>query len=279
MIPTALSRPSRWAMLCFLALVWALPCLNAYAKEDPARTQWLTGYAKLEEAGKAEAARNFSLAVDLYRGARKVFREVRRKYPKWNPSLLDYRIGFCTSRIRRLEAALAANRSALSRTQLLETCNRLTDELNNTQEENRALQKKLDLTREALDRARREAARGAAAIQNVQTLIAARDRLKQELAAQKQQIAQLATQVADAGKLKKLQAQVDGLQQENGGLARRNTKLSEQLKTLRDLQRKLDARLKQIVPAYTRLWTKANNATPSSKTSKTGSMPPPTTSH
>ena len=70
----------------------------------------MAGYVKLEEGGKAEEAGDVARALDLYREALDVFREVQRDHPSWNPSLLTYRITYCEARISRLTGEAARKR-------------------------------------------------------------------------------------------------------------------------------------------------------------------------
>ena len=78
-------------------LLLSATVLLAATKPQPvnsARVEWMGGFVKMESADKA-AADNAVAALELYREALEIFQEVRRKYPQWNPSLLNYRVNYC----------------------------------------------------------------------------------------------------------------------------------------------------------------------------------------
>ena len=86
---------------------------------DQAREIWMAGFLKLEEAGKAEQEENAVLAVEFYKEALAVFKQVRDAYPQWSPALITYRISFCADCIKRLEAALSAEADEMSKQELV----------------------------------------------------------------------------------------------------------------------------------------------------------------
>ncbi len=222
---------------------------------DDARRVWLTGYVKLEEAGKAENDRNYTLAIDLYRGAREVFTKVRTRYPTWNPALLDYRINYCAARVRRLEAALAANRNNLSRDQLLHLTRKLQERLKTLTVQNLELKKKLELTSEALDRARAEAARGAAASETAAKVVAERDNLKQLLQAAGKKVDDLTARLQQAVRNAGLKKKIQELRQERDLAVAARQQLSDALTEQKKKQAQIEARLHTLSTQYTQLLT------------------------
>ena len=88
-------------MVCFV--------LFSVAAEDKnkARAEWMGGFVKMESADKV-VAENAVAALSLYKEALEVFESVRRKYPQWNPSLLNYRINYCQQQINELERKMAS---------------------------------------------------------------------------------------------------------------------------------------------------------------------------
>jgi len=106
----------RWLVILTL-LVGVVPMAQA-DKPSRAREEWMAGFLKLEDGGKAEEGGRLSVALDLYRQALTAFREVQRKYPAWNPSLMTYRITFCEGRIERLEKAVGEEAKTLPKSDL-----------------------------------------------------------------------------------------------------------------------------------------------------------------
>ena len=154
-----------------LTLGWPAAPAWAGAQDDQARDQWMNGYVKLEEAMKAENTSNQVVALQLYKEALTIFTSVRAKYPQWNASLLDYRISFCTERCRRLEQGVAASQSKLSREDLVTLSAGQRQQLLQLGRENLELKKQRDVTAQALDRARAEAAGATAAMGERDTLL------------------------------------------------------------------------------------------------------------
>ncbi|NOY82358.1 MAG: hypothetical protein GXP31_15265 [Kiritimatiellaeota bacterium] len=240
-------------------ILFSLPAsLRLAADEaDDARRVWLTGYVKLEEAGKAESDRNYTLAIDLYRGAREVFAKVRTRYPAWNPALLDYRINYCAARVRRLEAALAANRNTLNRDQLLQLTRKLQERLKTLTVRDLELKKKLELTSEALDRARAEAARGAAASEAASKVVAERDNLRQLLQAAEKKADDLAARLQQAARNAGLRKKIRELQQERDLAVAARKQLSDALAEQQKKQAKTETRLNTLSARYTQLLTES----------------------
>jgi Flp pilus assembly protein TadD len=166
-----------------LTLGWPAAPAWAGAQDDQARDQWMNGYVKLEEAMKAENTSNQVVALQLYKEALAIFTSVRAKYPQWNASLLDYRISFCTERCRRLEQGVAASQSKLSREDLVTLSTSQRQQLLQLGRENLELKKQRDVTAQALDRARAEAAGATAAMGERDTLLRQLRETKEKLQA------------------------------------------------------------------------------------------------
>ena len=88
----------RYAVL--LLLVALHLSFSAFAAET-ARSEWMRGYVKME-SGDRNAATKPNEALGQYREALEIFERVRRKYPTWNESLLNYRIKYCKEQIEKL---------------------------------------------------------------------------------------------------------------------------------------------------------------------------------
>jgi len=174
----------------------------------------MAGYVKLEEAARAEKEKNYSLALDLYRKARDAFAQVRSRYPDWNPALLDYRINYCDARIQRLEKAVAAGRNQMTRTELLELCDRFAAKVQNLEQKNLQLRRQLEITSRALERARTEAARSAKAAAMVPDLLKRHDDLQQRLQRAEAEAANLKAALAELDRLKRAAERADRLARE-----------------------------------------------------------------
>ncbi|MDT8389410.1 MAG: hypothetical protein RRC34_02765 [Lentisphaeria bacterium] len=167
--------------LVFAAIV-AVSCLSAVpsAQANEARAAWMTGYQKLEEARQAEDDGRHEAATALYQSAKKIFTDVKTRYPDWNPTLLRYRIKFCDERIEALRASIESGVKTMSKNELLRLREEQQKKLDSLQSALRQKERDLTATSEALERARREAARNAAAREQTESLL----REKQSLADQ-----------------------------------------------------------------------------------------------
>lgn len=100
------------AVLSFAAL-FLMPAFSAVQARDDAdsaaREAWVLGYMKLQEATDAEGKNNLVESLRLYREARDVFEDVKKKYPNWQSDLVDFRLKFCTSKINRLNAKVSTD--------------------------------------------------------------------------------------------------------------------------------------------------------------------------
>ena len=148
----------------------------------------MAGFVKLEQAGEAEKAQDPSLALDLYRAALEAFVTVRAEFPRWNPSLLDYRVNYCNQRIERLGRDLASSSQALTVEQLRKLTAELREKAGRLAFENLKLRKELSLTSSSLERARTEAARRAAAGAETEELVRENALLRKTLLAREQEL-------------------------------------------------------------------------------------------
>ena len=124
-----------FAVGCLATIVSSSPCpaqsriVRSTEENAKARSRWMTGYLKIEEAAKAESENNNVVALRLYREARNIFEEVSSQHPDWNPSLVEYRLSYCDERIRRLETKVKAAAEDLSKQDLVALVQELREKL------------------------------------------------------------------------------------------------------------------------------------------------------
>ena len=135
--------------------------LFAMADLDNVRNEWMKGYTKLESADKAEKAKRNQEAVPLYRAALAVFESVQRRYPQWNPTLLNYRISYCRQMIEQLSNVPEIKPESLSPNELVKLNKEYTNTIAQLSEERRFLESRVEVLTESLERARAEAAKSA----------------------------------------------------------------------------------------------------------------------
>ena len=163
--------------LAALLLCLCLPCLAV--EEDSARTEWMGGFVKMEEADK-NLSTNAVVALDLYKGALSVFESVRRKHPNWNPALLNYRINYCQQKINELQRRLDSQNNKLTPEELLEINHSQARKLQELEEQNKELDARISFMSEALMRAREEAAKSSSLESNANALAEARAELEKK---------------------------------------------------------------------------------------------------
>jgi Tfp pilus assembly protein PilF len=225
------STPPRATVFCSLLLVLLACCpapvLAAWGRSDSetgkkapptttaantnAREKWMSGYVKMEAAMKAEKANNQVLALDLFQQARDIFNQVQDNYPDWNQSLLTYRIQFCTERIRRLTDIVEAQKETLTKPALIALSRKQSEEIQTLSKSIRDLNKQLGFTSEALERARREAARNAGAAERIEGLLTENKALRDRVEARETRLAEVAAEVArlqDTAGLKKVEEEL-----------------------------------------------------------------------
>ncbi|MBT4816128.1 MAG: hypothetical protein HON70_10530, partial [Lentisphaerae bacterium] len=181
----------------------------AQGEHAKARKEWMAGYVKLEDAEKAETAKDPVLALELFRDAQDIFHIVRKRYPSWNPSLLEYRLNYCTKRIKRLEAEVATASAGLDKPKLVDLAQDQAGKIKALTTQNRELRQRVELTAKALERARREAARAAATGVDVDDLVSKNRGLEEQAKSAAERVAKLQDQLrqaqAESGRLQKLE--------------------------------------------------------------------------
>ena len=152
--------------------------LHAQSKTAVARSEWMKGYVKLENADKAVQEENKLAALQLYREAVLVFEAVRRQYPQWNPSLLNYRIKYCQEKITELDKSVQSEAEEMSRENLLDLSAKQAQLLHDNSMKIQQLNTSVSILSESLQRARTEAAKNAAAEADFGNLQSARQELE-----------------------------------------------------------------------------------------------------
>jgi chromosome segregation ATPase len=242
----------RWLLMMAL-LVGALPLAQA-DKPSHAREEWMSGFLKLEEGGKAEEGGRASVALDLYRQALATFREVQRKYPAWNPSLMTYRITFCEKRIERLEGVVGEKAATMPKADLEVVVRNQVAKIRELADETRTLKADLAEARDSLERARREAARVVNRDTDVRALVKERKDLQDKLQAAKAENQRLNEELRDLQSKGGLKALADRLKVELDQARARQAELEEARETYKKawanvkkrLQDALDTREKDI---------------------------------
>ncbi len=217
--------------LCF-CLLWSCLIVSGQGKVDVARNEWMKGYVKLESADKADEADNKLMALQLYRDTMSVFEEVRRKYPQWNPSLLNYRINYCKQKISKLEENMKNDAQSMSRERLLQLIAKQTQIIHENSLQIQQLTTSVSVLSESLQRARTEAAQKSASESEFSSLQKARQELESrcqllqnKLSKAEEDTANLQKQVEDKQVTRKLR---EGLEQSQAQL-KEATRQIEQL--------------------------------------------------
>lgn len=201
-----------------------------------ARTEWMAGFVKLEQAVEAEKAQDPTLALDLCRAALARFVAVRTEFPSWNPSLLDYRINYCTQRIERLERLLASSSQTLNAEQLRKLMAELQEKAGKLAGENLRLKKQLSLTGSSLERARTEAARRAAVGGETEELVRENALLRKRLLARDEELRAASTRLQTL--------------REGAGLGQEQDRLSAQLDLALAAKARLETEQRAVELAY-----------------------------
>jgi chromosome segregation ATPase len=254
----AMRTPLRLRPLLLLAgLFLAFPAWSEDALEAKAREEWMAGYVRLEEGGRAEEAGDTAQALTLYREALQTFEEVRRKHPGWNPSLLGYRITYCTQRIRRIESQVKQQTTDMSQQDLAKMVAGQVDRIRQLSEENQTLRSRLASTADSLERARLEAARTVSAAEDIKDVMAERARLKDENAARNQQVEQLTAEVTELRKRGGLEQVARQLQEDLDRTRVREKQLEEAFDTYRRAYDNVKEKLRQTTAEQER-WVRQN---------------------
>lgn len=240
-------KSMRW--LAMLAL-FATMTLHAVDHTKEARAEWMGGFVKMEAADKS-APDNAVAALDLYKQSLAVFEEVRRKYPQWNPTLLNYRINYCQQKIQELNAKLETQANSLSPQELVQLTNRQARELQSLENARKELNDRVTLLTESLRRAREEAAKSSGMETTTAALAAAKDSLERRvgelelrLRDSENKLKQASRKGTDADKLQRelekcrhrleeLQSECDKVNESNATLRRQLEAAGQQQERLR----------------------------------------------
>ncbi len=166
-------------------------CPSLYSQNDSedarqARTLWLKGFDIYDNAEKAVARGEFSKALAAYKNALYHFQKTRVKHPDWNKSLVLYRIKLCEKNIASIQKQIDAivKKNKLSpgapRKSAEEKLESSIESLRVQRLEKELAELKLEFQKAlaSLQKARREAARGAAAQEEIKRLVQENNRLQ-----------------------------------------------------------------------------------------------------
>ncbi|MBR6373169.1 MAG: hypothetical protein IKS20_08300, partial [Victivallales bacterium] len=212
-----------------IAAVLVLVLCSSAAKVEQARAEWMGGFQKMENADQA-AEKNVVGALELYKESLAIFENVRRKYPQWNPTLLNYRINYCQQKIRDLEIKLENQANTLSSDDLLALNKRQAKQLQETENARKELSDRVAFLTEALQRAREEAAKGAGYEATAANLAAAKANHEKEVADLRMQIKTLNDKIQD---LSKRGSKADKMSKDLDKLGKRLAETTSELETLR----------------------------------------------
>ena len=162
----------------FIIFALFLP-LFAMADLDNVRNEWMKGYTKLEAADKAAKAKRTQEAIPLYRAALAVFETVQRRYPQWNPTLLNYRINYCRQMLEQLTSAPEVKPESLTPKDLVKLNKEYANTIAQLSEERRFLESRVEVLTESLDRARAEAAKAAGVEASLSAASSSRKKLEE----------------------------------------------------------------------------------------------------
>ncbi|MBP5671136.1 MAG: tetratricopeptide repeat protein [Victivallales bacterium] len=160
----------------FFALVFSITCLADF---DNVRNEWMKGYTKMEAADKAAKAKRNQEAIQLYRSALAIFESVQRRYPQWNPTLLNYRISYCRQVLEQLSNIPEQKPETLSQSELVKLNKEYANTIAQLSEERRFLESRVEVLTDSLARARAEAAKSAGAETTLVTASKNRQKLEE----------------------------------------------------------------------------------------------------
>lgn len=227
--------------LVFTAFL-VFPCLSLSprAQANEARAAWMTGYQKLEEARQAEDDGRNEAATALYQSAKKIFTDVKTRYPDWNPTLLRYRMKFCDERIEALRASIESGVKTMSKNELLRLRKEQQAKLDKLQQALRKNERDLTATSDALERARREAARNAAAREQTESLLREKQALADQISLLNQKVDRLEKDLLEARQDKRGERRADMLADRLKVVEAEKTDLEENVTALRNRVADLD---------------------------------------
>lgn len=183
-----------------VALLIALAgCLAALAEPDAshdrAREEWMVAHQKREEAEKAERYRQYARAFELFTQAKMLYHQVLTRYPKWNASIVQYRLDACEKKLRALE-----RRAEVTPKEKLEPYESKADRelrarLRTLQTRLAAQETDILQLNQALERARAEAARNGEAGRRLPELLQENQRLRDSDGVLRRRIEELSAEV------------------------------------------------------------------------------------
>ena len=146
----------RMPLLTLITIFISLTYAEDVDISKAARLQWHKGYQKMETAEQFRKEQNWTKSLEYYLEAKRIFSEVRRKYPFWNSTLLDYRMGYCQKQINRIEKRLALKNEDLSKVELLAKLSNAKMALKTSQHRNKSLNNDIDALTDQLLQLRRQ---------------------------------------------------------------------------------------------------------------------------
>ena len=120
---------------------------------ETARSEWMRGYIKMEN-GDRNVTGNPTEALGQYREALEIFERVRRKYPTWNESLLNYRIKYCKEQIEKLGKNVGQKSTDMRRDDLVKLTKDQYTTITKLNDERKSLQSRVEVLTESLEKAR-----------------------------------------------------------------------------------------------------------------------------
>ena len=149
-------------MSLFLLVCLAATTLSAAytptEKKDATKT-WLKGFEYFEKANKALQNGQLRKANTMFKMAESVFEKVKLRYPKWNSSLITYRMKLCKVKLLKIKDDLAKKNIKLTNTDVDKENLELQEKIDELTEKLTAARKELSTALYSLEGARREAAR------------------------------------------------------------------------------------------------------------------------
>ena len=235
-------------ILIVIMLAFSMACMADF---DNVRNEWMKGYTKLEAADKAAKANRNQEAVQLYRSALAIFESVQRRYPQWNPTLLNYRINYCRQILEQLSNVPEQKPETLSPTELVKLNKEYANTIAQLSEERRFLESRVEVLTDSLSRARAEAAKSAGAETTLATASKNRKKLEEannllqlrlrEASKEIETLKKTASEEKDSPKsIQKLKKTEDLLRQSQSDLNKANDDLKAARKQMESLDKTLE---------------------------------------
>ncbi|HPO91763.1 MAG TPA: hypothetical protein PLJ44_11705, partial [Victivallales bacterium] len=162
----------------FLSFLFFIFLFTAHTQEskktNEARQLWLKGFEIYEKAELDEKLGKYSEALQGYEKAITFFKTVRSNYPDWNTYLIDFRIKKCSEQITNLRNLL--KKTEEKRTVIDEKVPSALDvkiyeaRIKDLQEELLSTRQQLEKALSGISAAKKEAAQGAAALEELRRL-------------------------------------------------------------------------------------------------------------